>query len=70
MTHVILSVPAIILAFILVGIPLNRVLGGTKSALQRMAIALISIPATIVLAVALFTFKRVGMDVWNRFAIA
>jgi hypothetical protein len=57
MTHVILSIPAIIIAVIFVGIPLNRVLGGTKSALQRMAIALISIPATLVLAVALFTFN-------------
>jgi hypothetical protein len=57
MTHVILSIPAIIIAVIFVGIPLNRILGGTKSALQRMAIALISIPATVVLAVALFTFN-------------
>ena len=57
MTHVILSIPAIIIAVIFVGIPLNRVLGGTKSALQRMAMALISIPATVVLAVALFTFN-------------
>jgi hypothetical protein len=64
MTHVILSVPAIILAFILVGIPLNRVLGGTKSALQRMAIALISIPATIVLAVALFTFNALVPEMY------
>lgn len=57
MTHVILSIPAIIIAVIFVGIPLNRVLGGTKSALQRLAIGLISIPATVVLAVALFTFN-------------
>jgi len=57
MTHVILSIPAIIIAVIFIGIPLNRVLGGTKSAVQRMAIALISIPATVVLAVALFTFN-------------
>jgi hypothetical protein len=57
MTHVILSIPAIIIAVIFIGIPLNRILGGTKSALQRMAIALISIPATVVLAVALFTFN-------------
>jgi hypothetical protein len=57
MTHVILSIPAIIIAVIFVGIPLNRALGGTRSALQRMAIALISIPATVALAVALFTFN-------------
>jgi hypothetical protein len=59
MTHVILSIPAIIIAVIFVGIPLNRVLGGTKSALQRLAIGLISIPATVVLAVALFTFNAI-----------
>ena len=57
MTHVILSIPAIAIAVIFIGIPLNRILGGTKSALQRMAIALISIPATVVLAVTLFTFN-------------
>ena len=64
MTHVILSIPAIILAFILVGMPLSRVLGGTKSALQRMAIALISIPATVVLAVALFTFNALVPEMY------
>jgi hypothetical protein len=57
MTHVILSIPAIIIAVIFIGIPLNRVLGGTRSALQRVAIALISVPTTVVLAVALFTFN-------------
>lgn len=57
MTHVVLSIPAIVLAVILVGIPLNRFLGGTRSALQRLAIAFVSIPATLVLAVALFTFN-------------
>jgi hypothetical protein len=48
MTHVVLSLPAIIIATLLVGIPLNKVLGGTRTALQRMAIALISIPSTVV----------------------
>ena len=57
MTHVILSIPAIIIAVIFVGIPLNRALGGTRSAVQRLAMAIISIPATVVLAVALFTFN-------------
>jgi hypothetical protein len=51
MTHVVLSIPAIIIATIVVGIPLNWVLGGTRIALQRIAIALVSVPATIVLAV-------------------
>jgi hypothetical protein len=56
MTHVVLSLPAIIIAVIFVGIPLNWILGGTRTALQRM-IAIISVPATVVLAVALFTFN-------------
>ena len=46
MTHVLLSIPAIIIAVIFVGIPLNRILGGTRSALQRIAMAIIAIPAT------------------------
>ena len=57
MTHVVLSIPAIVIATIFVGIPLNWVLGGTRSGLQRIAIALVSVPATVVLAVALFTFN-------------
>ena len=57
MTHVVLSLPAIIVATILVGIPLNWVLGGTRSAVQRMAIAVVSVPATLLLAIALFTFN-------------
>jgi hypothetical protein len=46
MTHVILSIPAILIAVIFVGIPLNRALGGTRSALQRIAMAIVSIPAS------------------------
>jgi hypothetical protein len=57
MTHVVLSIPAIIVAAIFFGIPFNYLLGGTRSALQRIAIALVSVPATVVLAVALFTFN-------------
>ncbi|MDX2204404.1 MAG: hypothetical protein NW223_16755 [Hyphomicrobiaceae bacterium] len=57
MTHVVLSLPAIILATFVVGIPLNTLLGGTRTALQRVLIALFSVPATVVLAVALFTFN-------------
>jgi hypothetical protein len=57
MTHVVLSIPAIVLAVILVGIPLNRILGGTRSSFQRLAIAIVSIPATLILAVTLFTFN-------------
>jgi hypothetical protein len=47
----------VVVATILVGIPLNWLLGGTRSGLQRIAIALVSVPATVVLAVALFTFN-------------
>jgi hypothetical protein len=57
MTHVVLSLPAIIIAVIFVGIPLNWILAGTRTALQRITIAIISVPATVVLAVALFTFN-------------
>ena len=64
MTHVVLSLPAIIIAVLLVGIPLNKVLGGTRTAVQRMAIALISIPSTVVLAVALFSFNALYPDAY------
>ena len=57
MTHIVLSLPAIIIAVLFVGIPLNWMLGGTRTALQRITIAIISVPATVVLAVALFTFN-------------
>jgi len=59
MTHVVLSIPAIIIAAIVVGIPLNWLLGGTRTAIQRIAIAVVSVPATIVLAIVLFTFAFV-----------
>jgi hypothetical protein len=62
MTHVVLSIPAIVFASLIVGIPLNRVLGGTRSALQRIAIALTSVPATVVLAIVLFTFNALAPD--------
>ena len=55
MTYVVLSLPAIVIATILVGIPLNWILEGTRSALQRIAIAIVSVPATLLLAIALFT---------------
>jgi hypothetical protein len=57
MTHVVLSIPAIIIAAIVIGIPFNYILGGTRTALQRIAIAIVSVPATVVLAVGLFTFN-------------
>jgi hypothetical protein len=64
MTHVVLSLPAIIIATLLVGIPLNKVLGGTRTAVQRMAIALVSIPSTVVLAVILFSFNALFPDAY------
>jgi hypothetical protein len=57
MTHVVLSIPAIVSAAIVVGIPLNWLLGGTRTAIQRIAIAVVSVPTTIVLAIVLFTFN-------------
>lgn len=64
MTHVVLSIPAIIIAAIVVGVPFNRLLGGTRTAAQRIAIALVSVPATVVLAVVLFTFNALIPDAY------
>ena len=55
---------AIIIATIVIGIPFNWLLGGTRSALQRIAIALTSIPATVVLAVVLFSFNALVPDTY------
>lgn len=38
------------------GIPLNELLG-TRTAMQRIAIAVVSVPPTVMFAVALFTFN-------------
>ena len=40
MTHVVLSIPAVLIASLIVGMPLNKWLGGTRTALQRIVIAL------------------------------
>ena len=66
MTHVVLSIPAVLIATIIVGVPFNWALGGTRSALRRIAIALTSVPATVVLAVALFSFNAMVPDVYAR----
>src|SRR5215471_11085146 len=57
MTHVLLSIPAVLIASVVVGIPLNKALGGSRTSLQRIAIALTSVPTTVVLAVVLFSFN-------------
>ena len=57
MTHVLLSIPAVLIASVVVGIPLNKALGGTRTSVQRIAMALTSVPATVVLAVVLFSFN-------------
>jgi hypothetical protein len=64
MTHVVLSIPAIIAATVVVGIPVNWLLGGTRTAAQRIAIAVVSVPATVVLAIALFTFNALAPDAY------
>jgi len=64
MTHVVLSIPAILIASVVIGMPLNKLLGGTRTALQRIAIALTSVPATVVLAVALFSFNAMVPDLY------
>ena len=50
--------PRLSIAAILVGIPLNWMLGGTRSALQRIAIAIVSVPATLLLADSALHFQR------------
>lgn len=64
MTHVVMSFPAIIIAILIFGIPFNRLLGGTRTAMQRIAIALISIPSTVVLAVVLFSFNALWPEAY------
>lgn len=64
MTHVVLSIPAVLIASVVVGIPLNKWLGGTRTAWQRIAIALTSVPATVVLAVVLFSFNATFPDTY------
>lgn len=64
MTHVVLSIPAIVIASVVVGIPFNWLLGGTRTAVQRIAIALTSVPATVMLAVALFSFNALVPDAY------
>jgi hypothetical protein len=71
LTHVVLSIPAITISTILCGIPLNKLLGGTRSGLQRLAIALTTIPSTVVLAVVLFSFNAMFPEAYSgllRFA--
>lgn len=73
MTHVVLSIPAILVASIVVGMPLNKLLGGTRTFLQRIIIALTSVPATVLLAVVLFSFNALVPDTYAallRFADA
>ena len=64
MTHVVLSIPAVLIASLVVGVPLNKWLGGTRTALQRIIIALTSVPATVVLAVVLFSFNATFPDAY------
>ena len=63
-THVVLSIPAIIVAVMIVGIPFNWLLGGTRTGVQRIAIALFTVPATVVLAVALFSINAFLPDAY------
>ena len=57
MTHVILSIPAILVASVLFGVPLNSILGGTRTAFQRVVMAFLNVPTSVILAVALFSFN-------------
>jgi hypothetical protein len=64
LTHVVLSIPAITISTIVFGIPVNKLLGGTRSGLQRLAIALTTIPSAVVLAVILFSFNAMFPDTY------
>jgi hypothetical protein len=64
MTHVVLSIPAILIATVVIGVPFNTALGGRRSALRRLAIALTSVPATVIVAVALFSFNAMIPDAY------
>ncbi len=57
MTHVVLSIPAIFAASVFFGAPLNWLLGGTRTALQRIFMGFMNVPASVVLAVALFSYN-------------
>src|SRR5215813_9527181 len=48
MTHVLLSVPAVLIASVVVGIPLNKLWGGTRTSVQRCGTGLRRVPATVV----------------------
>lgn len=65
MAHVLVSIPAILIASVLVGMPLNAVLGSTRSNLQRLMIAICSVPASLVLVSCL-----VFVDLWSPGAYA
>lgn len=60
MTHVVISIPAILLASIVVGIPLNYILGSARSAFQRIMMALLSVPASV-----LFVGALILVDLWS-----
>lgn len=64
MTHVVLSIPAIVTATLVIGVPFNARLGGTRSAMRRLAIALTSVPATVIVAVVLFSFNALVPDAY------
>ena len=44
MTHVVLSIPAIVIATVLVGIPLNWLLGGTRSGFNGLPLPCLACP--------------------------
>lgn len=54
MAHVLLSIPAMIISALIVGVPLNWLMGGIRSIRQRLAIALVTVPTSVVLGFVLF----------------
>jgi hypothetical protein len=64
MTHVVLSIPAIVVATLAIGVPFNAWLGGTRSAARHLFIALASVPVTVIVAVVLFSFNVMAPDAY------
>lgn len=54
MVYVLLSIPAMIISALVVWVPLNWFMGGIRSIRQRLAIALVTVPTSVVISFVLF----------------
>jgi hypothetical protein len=67
MTHVVLSIPAILAASVLFGAPLNWVLGGTRTAAQRIWMAVLNVPTSVMIAILLFSINAMNPTAYAVF---